>query len=362
MGKILYCKNKPVYNITKNVILNKELTPNIIVNNPTLQSFTHWAQLRYSSGSNTFARMLKSLSFGQGHREKINECTYMLSFTDCYWMKDEKNPITFEEVSPYFTSFWTGSTEFKNMAIPTLYTPGFLNKEWRENRHLFKEGNNLSIELDCIALCEACDIPVEKGIKVDNGIELINFTNENVMLEHANASGYIDEENFTEEDILNIFGIRGLQMLVIDAIVGNGDRHAGNFGFLRDSNTGKYLGMAPLYDFDHALDDTSPAINKVFLQFFTIIQQHPYNKSYKQEIMRISESAKDFAKGTLNNDIFANRAEYLKNYTKEKLIDKEQKVASDSTFPLLDEIADLGNKSQDKNKKTASLSEYITCK
>ena len=42
-------------------------------------------------------------------------------------------------------------------------------------------------------------------------------------------------------------------MLVIDAIVGNGDRHAGNFAWLRDTDTGQYVCMSPLYDFDHEL-------------------------------------------------------------------------------------------------------------
>lgn len=45
-------------------------------------------------------------------------------------------------------------------------------------------------------------------------------------------------------------------MLILDAIIGNGDRHAGNFGWLRDTSTGAYVSMAPLYDFDHALDSS----------------------------------------------------------------------------------------------------------
>ncbi len=74
------------------------------------------------------------------------------------------------------------------------------------------------------------------------------------MLEQADMSGRIDPDDFTDNDILELFDIKGLQMLVIDAIVGNGDRHAGNFGFLRSADTGEYIGMSPLYDFDHALD------------------------------------------------------------------------------------------------------------
>lgn len=37
-------------------------------------------------------------------------------------------------------------------------------------------------------------------------------------------------------------------MLLFDEFIKNGDRHLGNFGFLRSTETGKFLGMAPLFD------------------------------------------------------------------------------------------------------------------
>ena len=85
------------------------------------------------------ARMLRGLTFGQGNRSEINNRTYMLSFSDCYWLKDEDNSIEFEAVSPYFAPFWTGTDEYKSGAVPTLYVPGYISKEWRENGHLFKQ-------------------------------------------------------------------------------------------------------------------------------------------------------------------------------------------------------------------------------
>lgn len=73
-------------------------------------------------------------------------------------------------------------------------------------------------------------------------------------------------------------------MILLDAIFGNGDRHAGNFGYLRDSNTGEYLSMAPLYDFDHALDATGTSDN-LLLDAINISKS---NKQYHQEAIRIS--------------------------------------------------------------------------
>lgn len=42
-------------------------------------------------------------------------------------------------------------------------------------------------------------------------------------------------------------------MIVFDALICNEDRHAGNYGFLRDNHTGELTGMAPLYDHNLSL-------------------------------------------------------------------------------------------------------------
>lgn len=64
-------------------------------------------------------------------------------------------------------------------------------------------------------------------------------------------------------------------MLIIDAIIGNGDRHAGNFGWLRSSDTGEYISPAPLYDFDHALDSMS-VIDRLIRDAVEVIRKYGF--------------------------------------------------------------------------------------
>lgn len=45
----------------------------------------------------------------------------------------------------------------------------------------------------------------------------------------------------------------GIDMLVFDAVVCNTDRHAGNYSVLRDNETGRWLGPAPLFDHNMSL-------------------------------------------------------------------------------------------------------------
>lgn len=86
-------------------------------------------------------------------------------------------------------------------------------------------------------------------------------------------------------------------MLIIDAIVGNGDRHAGNFGWLRDSNNGDYLSMAPLYDFDHALDSTLTSDRLITDAVKSC------RVKYANEVITIARRAESFS-----NPVFCSRA------------------------------------------------------
>lgn len=175
--------------------------------------------------------------------------------------------------------------------------------EKKDTGKLFKEGD-LEIEIDCINLCKACGVAVENGCVVEGGIELENFTSKDVMLVTAESSGRIDGENFTDDDIIQEFGIDAVRMFTIDAIIGNGDRHAGNFGFLQNSNTGDMLGMSPLFDFDHALDDSKEEVSGYLLS--TIMSLN--DPVYVDEVLRIVDIACDFS-----NTIFAKRAQNLKD-------------------------------------------------
>lgn len=66
------------------------------------------------------------------------------------------------------------------------------------------------------------------------------------------------------------FEIEGAQeyidsMITADHILGNDDRHLGNFGFLRDASTGKILGFAPLFDSGSAYGGKTNHVNRLKL-------------------------------------------------------------------------------------------------
>lgn len=263
---MLMCKNTPVYDIENEKTLNYNLLPGLMQQKGAdNHTFTKWMKYRYSSGTNTIARKLKGITFGQGARMRINRETRALSFIDCYWTKAEDDSICFEEISPYYKPFWDGNEEFTGQAAPTLYVGGALSKEWKQDGKLYKYGD-ISVELQCIKLCRECGISVERA---------------------------------DEQTIIDLFGKAGAQMLIIDAIIGNGDRHAGNFGWIRNTDTGEYVCMAPLYDFDHALDSTLESDR-------LLTDAVKFCMPYEDEIVRIA----GIAQGS-ENEVFKKRAQSI---------------------------------------------------
>lgn len=308
MDSILMCSNTAVYNIATEEVYCRELLPGYMARYPCSDTFKTWLKLRYSSQTNTIARNLSGITFGQGKRFRINETTHALSLSDSYWIKPMQSDLRFEQISPYYTKFWTGDGDYDGSSIPTLYVGGYLNKEWISSSTLCKYGDGLEIEVECSRLCRACGIDAANVVKIENGIAIENITNADFMLEQADQSGRIDLDDFTDRDIERELGLDGVMMLAIDAIIGNGDRHAGNFGWLRSTHTGEYVRMAPLYDFDHALDSTSD--NDIMI---TDLVSTFKSSKYRKEIECLCERVANVE--TL--DIFKKKARAIYNKMRE---------------------------------------------
>jgi len=293
---ILMCKNTEVYDIKNKTILSKELIPRSILYDMT---FEEWTKHRKSVLSNETARLLYFTAFGHENEEVEIKKTRMLSLSDCYWTKERNENILFENISPYCTDFWKGFDEnYNEGAIPTLYLSGSINKYWLDNKHFFKE--NCKIELLAYELAGQLNVPCNKITEsTENGREgivITNFTDINNMFEPAACTGKFKNTFFASHyDVEMEFGDSGLTMIAFDAITGNIDRHIENFGYIRDSNTGEYLKMAPLFDFNLILGATG---HNDYL-----IKNVPNNEITKELCYKTLEKS--------NNEIFKFRAKSI---------------------------------------------------
>lgn len=167
---ILMCKDIEVYNVSTETVVNRGLLPGYMKKSPCERTFREWMKFRYSSLSNTVARRLRGITFGQGNRHRIDVETGAFSLSDCYWLKYRESTKEFKQCSPYFKEFWKGNGEYRGGAIPSLYVTGALNKYWNSKEDLIKVERGIENEVLAVQLCEACGIACNRITIAPKGI------------------------------------------------------------------------------------------------------------------------------------------------------------------------------------------------
>lgn len=81
-------------------------------------------------------------------------------------------------------------------------------------------------------------------------------------------------------------------LILADLLIGNSDRHLGNFGFIRDVHTGKITGFAPVFDFGDGFP-VKPRDDATRATFFdekrSYVLQH-YASQVPADVFRLKES------------------------------------------------------------------------
>lgn len=203
-----------------------------------------------------------------------------LSLNDCYWLKPKCSALQWEEVN-LFNGSWIslGYT-------PDASTGGILPKKWVEEdgKFFLCKGHHPGSLQQCYN--EVLATRIHEGQ---------NFTNY-VSYELRRKPGFMDEaccsECFTDEKLeyipaWDVIGRKDLRegistkdlffsfaeragldiqkvqnqidyMNLSDFLLSNRDRHFFNFGFMRDSDTLEYVGLAPLFDTGNSMGFEAP--------------------------------------------------------------------------------------------------------
>jgi len=243
-----------------------------------------------------------------------------LSLTDCYWFKPEGSDKKWDEVNFYKNGFSedVGINFFNRQPInsssssPDFSLNGELEKRWKyvdKRPVLLKRGKN---PYQKEPFCEkiASDLAKAMGLahvtydigEDDRGYYSIceAFTDEKNELVNAKnfirTLKYIDEktdfERFTDKCKEN--GIEDIafitdNMIVFDYLMLNVDRHWGNFGVIRDSDSGRIKGMAPIFD-------TGMSLSREYGLVFDKVQDSGFNNlMLNVDMNRSLEYVKNFA-------------------------------------------------------------------
>lgn len=218
---------------------------------------------------------------GINNRKDFIDMVRCVSLNDTFWMRREGSGLAWADVSLYTNSFddVVARIAFDGVGMygrqfsstsPEFGTSGSFDKCWvREEGgpHLLKRGSSGYVnagfepysEKLCADILEAADVAhVPYSLRNYHGklaSDCPLFTSEElgfVPVVRMLPSG------FDIFDVLSFLADHGgeepfRQMVVMDAVCVNVDRHAGNYGFIVDNDTGEVRGMAPLFDHNMAL-------------------------------------------------------------------------------------------------------------
>ena len=235
-----------------------------------------------------------------------------LSMSDCWWIKPEGAGIRWKDVNFFENDFGTIEKEDRSdnnrlHFTPDATTSGNLPKYWISDngiRFLVK-GNEGGTYQQSFNEVFASSIHKAQGFMNhveysftdlgDKGIgcKCMAFTDaDNEFLsawDIIGRNGFRDGE-MSRNGFAEFLGEMGLEeeicrkqldyMVLSDFILANTDRHLNNLGIIRDSNTLKLKGLAPLYDTGNSMGFGSVLDMDIFLRTKT----KGFNKSFKSSL------------------------------------------------------------------------------
>lgn len=230
-----------------------------------------WLSRRAIDEHRTNSRLLKKVLRLE---EKDNVSTALkynaATITDTYWVKPDGSNLTWQQVRFHCNYFDTlalrgdlSAFSQKPSRTPELTNIGSFEKCWRleDSRWwMYKTGNEQEqfSELFVERLGRLLDFPMAHYERAGEYIRTLDFTN-GAAVNFESAYGLVgDNEDYLVnyrafQNISQDLADQYLEIIMMDVICLNGDRHTENYGVLREPSTGEILRMAPNFDNNIAL-------------------------------------------------------------------------------------------------------------
>ena len=268
-----------------------------------------WLESRAIDGHRANSRLLKK-ALRLAERDDVSTvlAVHAATITDNYWIRPIGSALTYTDIrfdSDYFSNLALhGSYDSFNRAAsarstktPELTNIGSFEKCWKLKDGkwwLYKTASpgELFSELFIYELGKRLGVQMAECKRGDHVLQSLDFTNAGeVILEHANS--FMGDNDDYEDVIAALQNLCPqaipdyIRMIFLDTLVANPDRHAANFGLLRDADSGNLLGLAPLFDHNMALISRGypkpfdPRKRDLLITLFTdVLTEHPAYRDY----------------------------------------------------------------------------------
>ncbi len=231
----------------------------------------NWLASRAIDAHRTNSRLLKkALRLRTAEDAQVALTVNAATLTDCYWFRPEESDAVYEDIR-FKENFFDGLAlrgdpdgfSHRPSRTPELTNTGSYEKCWRLIDGVWwmvKNENKQEMfsELFICRLGEKLGLDMAHYEPDGDYIRTPNFT-QGTGYCFEPISSLMDENDDYSDCFDTIFALsptlaeQYLQIVWMDTICYNMDRHTENFGFLRDSSTGKIVSMAPNYDNNIAL-------------------------------------------------------------------------------------------------------------
>ena len=285
--------------LSANILIINEEQRNLLPLDLVLSNddIINWLRKRVIPKNRAYVEeILQSLKLSLNNTKGIIDVCKGLSLNDSYWIVPQGFNGTFAEYNLYQNSFseilslvaytGIGQTHDAFTTSPELTTNGMLPKAWRlienDGIWLYKGGTSGTANTGNEPYSEyyACQIAQVMGL---NAIyyDLENW--KGILASKCKLFTDIDTAFVPIGRIIRSGGLKAClkfydelgisfaedirSMLVFDAVIYNEDRHFGNFGILRNNQSGEIISPAPLFDhglslFNYATADEITALDE----------------------------------------------------------------------------------------------------
>lgn len=312
----LLIKDKPILEVKDNgqcTILEFDYLPFALrKENVSFVDFMEWASNRTLSIGRSYAKeILNTLRLSQSNRYAVCMACRGLSLEDSYWIRQDGDEKTWEEVNLFRNPLSLFITEVSlsgrnhhykvdvqvNQMIhtPELTTLGASAKGWirhEDGLHLHKVGR---YEIPASEILDALEIEhIPYMLSTDEEIQ-VYLSEERMEWLQGVGEVIVHSKLFTSEEVSMVtfeefavfcrnYGLNPyeeaksidrefyLKMQIVDYILNNNDRHEQNWGFLMENSSGKLLGFCPLFDHDHAFVDQGNVLSQTTEENKTLLE------------------------------------------------------------------------------------------
>lgn len=247
------------------------------VNNVT--NFYYWCATRVLTLDRKYAKqILSSMGMSQAttdkERAQVALAYHCLTLTDIYWVRTADESVSFAQINLYENhlqnAFVDVSLRGRQMTVGNVHlladdasTSGCFPKAWireKDGFYLLKDGDECAVQNELLASricqCFRCNQIVYEpyeydGLRVTRS-RLMTGMEYSIVSREAFEIYAVNHDIDPMEYILNLDAYSFYMMNILDYLVGNTDRHWGNWGFLVDNKTGQALRLHDLMDFNQS--------------------------------------------------------------------------------------------------------------